>query len=512
MRETGGRWLAGLGLTLLAVAVLGYHPYAEDGALYLAEVKRLLDPGLYPSQAAFVSGHLGAGLFGALVVALVRGTGVSLTVIVLWLHVLSVWGLLLGAWSVARHCYPSAEARAGAVGLLGLAMGMPVAGTSLMLMDPYLTARSLVTALTVAGLAGVLAYRGEGGRWRLVWAAGAVGLAVLLHPLMGGFGLGAVLVLGCLTDARRAVRLWGLVAIGLVTVAGAAWIQGVAAAEPSGYLRVALTRYYWFLERWQWYEVLGLVGPLAILGWAAWRGRWAQRAVARMSVFVGLLGIAIAGVFAREAAATHAVARLQPLRCFLVVYAVLLVMVGAWLGKHVLRRSLWRWAVAGTALAVGMVTVQRQTFPASDPLELPGLAPRNQWEQAFLWVRDHTPKDALFALDADYVHRAGEDAQGFRAVAERSALPDYSKDGGQASIRPALTAQWLAGERVQARLSDETDAERLAALRGTGVSWVVLERKADVAFDCPYRNATVIVCRLPEETSEGAAGSATGPK
>jgi hypothetical protein len=45
-------------LTFFALLVHGYHPFAEDGGLYLPEVKRLLDPGLYPYDTGFVVGHL----------------------------------------------------------------------------------------------------------------------------------------------------------------------------------------------------------------------------------------------------------------------------------------------------------------------------------------------------------------------------------------------------------------------------------------------------------------------
>jgi len=33
-------------LTFFAFLIHGYHPYAEDGGIYLPEIKRLLDPGL----------------------------------------------------------------------------------------------------------------------------------------------------------------------------------------------------------------------------------------------------------------------------------------------------------------------------------------------------------------------------------------------------------------------------------------------------------------------------------
>src|ERR1017187_3371912 len=53
-KERGFGALLVSGLTLFAVAVDGYHPYAEDGGLYMAGVKRLLDPALYSHGTAFV--------------------------------------------------------------------------------------------------------------------------------------------------------------------------------------------------------------------------------------------------------------------------------------------------------------------------------------------------------------------------------------------------------------------------------------------------------------------------
>jgi hypothetical protein len=152
-----------------------------------------------------------------------------------------------------------------------------------------------------------------------------------------------------------------------------------------------------------------------------------------------------------------------------------------------------------------MFVVDRRTFPASGHLEFSAFSdeaePVNAWEQAFRWIRTNTPVDAVFALDADYITRPGEDAQGFRAIAERSVLPDYSKDGGEAAITPALTAAWTSGQNAQSRLSERSDAERMAVLLPEGVGWVVLEKNAATAFACGYTNSAVKVCRLPRENS-----------
>jgi hypothetical protein len=145
-----------------------------------------------------------------------------------------------------------------------------------------------------------------------------------------------------------------------------------------------------------------------------------------------------------------------------------------------------------------MLAAQRIAFPHSNHLELPWVAPRNPWEQAFLWIRANTPTDVLFALDADYINAPGEDAQCFRAIAQRSALPDFSKDGGEASIAPDLAAAWTKGHAAQQDLSapEETDAQRVAALGPLGVTWVILEAGAVTSLECPYANAAVRVCRL----------------
>jgi hypothetical protein len=144
-----------------------------------------------------------------------------------------------------------------------------------------------------------------------------------------------------------------------------------------------------------------------------------------------------------------------------------------------------------------MVYAERQIFPNSVRMELPWNAPVNQWEQAFVWISRNTPKDALFALDANYISQPDEDAQGFRAIAERSMLPDYSKDGGVASIAPQLSSAWMQGQAVQTGLSTESDAERIAELKPLGVSWVLLRKTDSTRLRCEYGNDAVKVCRLP---------------
>jgi len=503
-------------LTLLAVAISGYHPYAEDGGLYLAGVKRLLDPALYPRQTAFVLEPMRMSLFAPAIAGLVRATHIGLPAALFALHLASVWVTLFAAWTLAERCFATRQARAGAVTLLACWLGLPVAGTALSIMDPYLTARSFSTPCSLLALVGVLAMTERGAdhterRRGFLLCVGSVALGGAMHPLMAMYTLGAVAMLACLRASRQSVRVWGTTALSLAALGIAACAQALTRPESADYVRVALTRSYWFLAEWRWYEGVGLAAPLVILSAVAWKEQWttardrdemvsgARRALARMAVIAGATACVAAALFARGGAAAHLVARLQPLRAFQIVYMVMVLLLGAKLGERVLRRSVWRWGAAVMVLGGVMFGAARVAFPDSNHLELPGVAPRNAWTQAFLWVRHNTPKGALFALDADYIHAAGEDAQSFRAITERSALPDYSKDGGEASIAPELTAAWTAGQAAQQGLSAAvaTDAERVARLRPLGVTWVVLGAEAATSFDCPYRNNAVQVCRLP---------------
>jgi hypothetical protein len=498
-------------LTVLALAVHGYHPYAEDGGLYMEEVKRQLNPSLYPHGTEFVAGHLRFSLFGSLTTGLVHRSHMTLEAVLLLLHVASLWATLLAAWLLAAKCYALREARAGAVTLLAAWITLPIAGTSLMLMDPYVTARSVSTPCVLLALACTLEVLlpAAGGLAKrcgvFALSCAALMLAAAMHPLMAAYGFGCVLVLASLLSPLEGIQVWGTAGLGMAALGVAAAIQAMAPPESAAYARAAMTRSYWFPAEWRWYEQFGLIAPMILLAIAGFRrrreGDSAKIALTRMAMVCGGVAVAVALLFARAGLNTHMVARLQPLRIFQIVYVVMILFLGAAMGERLLRRRFLRWLTTFGLLALTMLFAERQTFPSSPHLELPGRAPQNRWEQAFVWIRQNTPKDALFALDAHYITSPGEDAQSFRAIAERSALPDYSKDGGKASITPGLTSAWMAGVAAQMRLSEESDAQRIATLRPMGVTWVVLKRSSHTGFECDYANERVKVCRLPKPSA-----------
>ncbi|HEX4756916.1 MAG TPA: hypothetical protein VH308_03005 [Terracidiphilus sp.] len=494
-------------LTALAIAIHGYHPYAEDGGIYLMGIKKLLHPSLYPYWSGFVTLQLRYSLFAPMVAALVRATRLSLMTVMLVLYFVTTWLTLFAAWLIATRCYLNRQACYGAIALLGLWLTLPVAGTSLLLMDPYVTARSISTPFALFALAAALyVKRGIDEGKRTQW--GSIALLVLslviaffVHPLMTGYALGCILLLACLSLPAPRLRITATTCLCLTAVLLAACVDGFSPLQTPQYARVANTRTYWFLSSWHWYELLGAIAPPLVLAMlkSSIRQRKGRPAVllADMAIVASITGLAIAALFARGSSHSLMVARLQPLRIFQIVYILMILAIGAAVGEGVLKRHLFRWVAVFALLGGVMLFVQLTTFPNSAHIEFPWVAPTNEWEQGFVWIRDHTAQDSVIAMDANYITDAGEDAQNFRAIADRSAIPDYSKDGGLAAIAPDLTADWIAGEAFQQGLDRATDPQRIAILRVSSARWVVLSQGASTQFDCPYSNNSMKVCRVP---------------
>jgi hypothetical protein len=464
-------------IALLTPAILlvhGYHPLADDGAVYVAGIKRLTNATLYPSDSVFALAPTHLSIF-----AHVLAWG-NLPTLLLLSHLASIFLFLLGSWRVALRVFPSRREAWGAVLLAACCFTLPVAGTSLSIMDPYVTARSFSTPLTLFTLAAIL---DEQWAQAVLWLT----LTALLHPLMAAYA-----AIAALTLALTQRRMWRSIAViyGLGCLLCLILFIASRADLSTAYNRAALSRSYFFLSSWQWYEYPGLVLPLLLLGIAAARSQIA-RAIAVAACIMGSCALLVSLCFVHRSGSLL-LARLQPLRAFQFVYITGVLLAGGMLARH------YRRAVAPTCLLVlcALFAGQRLTYPESNHVEWPGLLPRNAWQQAFLWIRAHTPKDAIFALDNDYIESSGEDAQGFRATAERSTVPDWFKDGGIASNFPQAAVPWWQGAQATAQLNSATDAQRLARLRPLGVTWFILPATSSTGFLCPFVNRRVRVCRL----------------
>lgn len=480
----------------LAVALLGYHPYAEDGGIYSSALSLKLDASLFPAYRGFVVAHTGKSLFIPLMAGAVRGSHLSQQTAMFALYVLSVVATLVALHQLARVLLPSLQQQRWATLLLAVTLGMPVGGTSLYLADPYLTARSFSTPLIVLALTTML-------RKRYGWTAGILAASFAIHPLMT---LWAVLPLGFVLLWQRSSRpLRDSLRAGMAFAATAGVLQWLLPADSAAVRAASLSRSYWFLSEWQWYEWIGLIAPcvlLLVFLAAAWREdefHHEARLLACAMAAAMLTATAVAMLCVHTGYAAFLLARVQPLRLLHPVYLVFLLLLAGGLAQ--VCGSSWRSWMAFVVLLAGgagcMLFLQRTTYPSSAHMEVPWVENSNGYEQAGRWIRENTPRDAVIATDAHYTTAYGEDAQMLRAIALRSTVPDAAKDGGIASVMPALADAWMAGSTTQEGLAKATDAVRIARMKPLGAAWLLLPTEAATALPCPYTNAIAKVCRIP---------------
>jgi hypothetical protein len=484
-------YLSLLAMTGAAVLVHGYHLGVDDAAIYVPAVKQAARPGLYPFGAEFFMSHAHLSLLPALLGGFARVTGLSTDLVIFASHVLSIFLLLLAAWRLACACFRSDGARWGGVGLLAAVLATPVAGTALVIMDPYVTARSFSAPATLFSIAYFLSNRPA---TALLWLL----FTALVHPQMFVFGAA---FLGCMAVARRLDAIPRMASV-------AAVLPFIWSFEPvRGPAREALfSRTYFFVSQWTWYEWLGAIAPVLLLWWFQYLKAAAVlppfRRVARAIFPFSALFTATA-IFLNSTSRLENYTRWQPMRAFHLVYLVFFVLLGGLVAEHLLCASSWRWLALFVPLAMGMHILARLSFPFSPTVELPGVAAsRNNWMGAFLWIRRNTPQNAIFALDPDYMAIPGDDQHGFRAVAERSVLADQLKDSGAVSLFPELARRWK--PQVEAQTGWDRfgprDFERLE--QKYNVTWVIVRRPNLAGLRCPYRNPELAVCYLGRGTCE----------
>jgi len=480
-------------LTAASLLVHGYHPFAEDAEIYLPSVERIMNPQLFPAGREFFASHASLTLFPNLIAFSLRVTHLPMEAgLFLW-HLASIFLLLLACWELSGILFSSARARWAAVTTVAALLTLPVAGTALYIMDQYLNPRNMAAFAAIFAVARILEKKYIRG---LVWLA----FAASVHPLMWVFPFSfcALWIVLEKFGGRFAVAI----AQGKTAVAPMCflllWIPLAWQASPA-YHEAAKLHANHYIQNWAWYEWLGIFAPLAMLWWfgrIAHTRQWLLLARAcRAFLIYGVIYFVVA-LLVDLPARFESLARVQPLRSLHLLYIVLFLCVGGILGEYMLRDRLWRWLVLFVPLSLAMFVAQRFLFPASAQVEWPGRAPKNPWAQAFGWIRQNTPVDAVFALDPKYMHIEGEDEIGFRCLAQRSRLADAIKDNGVVSMFPALAEKWWAQVQAQTPWKNFR-AEDFARLREKyQVSWVVVQQ-ADVAgLDCEYQNAAVRVCRL----------------
>jgi len=467
-----------LGMTGAAVAVHGYHRGIEDMAVYLPAIKKLLNPALYPYDAAFFLLYIRLTVFHSIVAAATRVTYIPTDWMIFLLHVSSVFLFLCGCLAVIRKCIAEEVAQWAGVALVAALLTMPVTGTALFIVDQHLAPRTLASAFLLFATVAVL----NGQPRALLWVV----LAGLFHPTITAYGIVHLVVLGMPSIGARP----------------AMFLPALPMSEPANpiWREMMSHRHFQYPLQWTWYEWLGVGGPIVLLLTYARLGRrnsmpMLERVCTRfvLSTSVGVL----AAVISTSCFPSQTWERLEPMRILHLTYVLFVLISGALIGKYILRKQWIRWLALFLPISLGMFYAQRQEFPGDRHVELPGVASHNPWIEAFEWVRENTPQNALFALDPEYMKKPGEDFRGFRGIAERSALADNVKDNSVVEVFPDLAYQWkleLAGREKWSSLRLD-DFERMK--KKFGVQWVILEQPGVAGMPCPYANRGVMVCRIP---------------
>jgi hypothetical protein len=478
-----------MAFSVMAFAVMGYHPGIEDDGVYLSAVQSDLNPALYPHDSEFFRVQLQATLFDKWVAGFVQFTHIPVAATELLWQLASIVLIILGCWSIARTLFAEARAQWAGVALVAAMLTLPVAGTALYLADQHLHPRNVSTALILLAVSRILA-------GKRLQAVPLLLLSFVFHPIMAAMGISFCFFL---TMAMlEPVHVW------LRSLR-----ESLAAAVPLGWIfesptpawRKALdTRSYYFLYSWTWYEWLGALAPL-FLFWLLWRiaQKHGETRLARFGLAIFAYGVfqqAVAMIMLGSPGLVR-LTPLQPMRFLHLIYFFMTLMAGCLLGKYLLKSSIWRWALFLVVINAGMFSVQRSLFSSSEHLELPGRHASNQWLQAFAWIRMNTPDDAYFALDPEYLQAPGEDYHSFRALAERSQLADAIKDTAVVTQVPDLGPVWERQVAAQAGWTHFklADFEQLKAQ--FGVDWVLVRYPQPAGLSCAWHNRSLSVCQVP---------------
>jgi hypothetical protein len=478
-------------LTAAALAIHGYHLGVEDGEIYIPAARKLLHPDLYPYASEFFASHERLSLFAPILAWTARLTHLSMDWTVFLWYIVTLYFTLLACWMLAALCFRRARARWCAMVVITTILTMPATNSGLLLMDPYLTARSFSTPLTLFALIALA-------RRRYVIALLLTVLTAAIHPQMAAYLIFLGLVLGGVDRWRRAAPEARAACVMLLATPA-----GFEFGPAQGAYREALySRDFYFLSTWTWYHWLGLLAPLAFLAWFA-RGRIRGTTPEFARLSLALIPFGVVSIVAGAAiASTHRLdmyARLQPLRCFHLITFVFMLLFAGVLGEYFAEKTAWFIPTLCLPLVAGMFLVARATYPNSPHIEWPGrTTSKNAWVNTLLWIRANTPRDAIFAVDSGYFLARGVDVHGFRALSERATLADYYKDGGVVAIFPRLADEWKQMSSATKGLNHFSAADFTRLAHEFPVTWAVIHGPAPAGMECPYEQGGYAVCRIPD--------------
>lgn len=503
----GYRGIAGLlALTGATVAINGYHVGVEDQAIYLPGILRSLNPALFPHDAVLFETQSNHTVITQTIAGFTRVTHLPVEWSLLLFHLLAIFLLLLAAWRVADRCFEKTYAVWSGLAMLTGLMLIPIAGTAQFIVDQYMHPRALATGLILLPMADFLPGEERRRGWvHYLFAGVCFVTAFALQMQMAAFGLGLLVFLAIPWD-RWFVALKVPSAV-LLAIPLPLFVRQFFEPGSPAWMEAARTRSQHYLLRWEWYEWLGIIAPMFLFWWwariAEKHGEGVLAWFCRRLALYGTLVLVIGGALVIPPAFER-LTPFQPMRMFTFIYIYMLLIGGGLLGQFFLRKTTWRWLAVFVPIAVGMYFGNWAQFPASPHIEWPGRIPKNDWVQAFLWIRNNTPTAAYVAMNPHYIQGDGEDARGFRAWAMRSQMADWEKDGAVASLVPDIAPRWQKEVHARDDWRQFQSADFARLKQEFGVNWALWEKPAiggrpglpPNILDCPYQNNSLYVCKI----------------
>lgn len=489
-RDTAPSWLTTAALVTLAIALHGYHFGIEDQTLYVPAIAHAVDSTLFPHDVAFFATETRFTLFDELMATAARASNLPLDVLAFATYLVTVGAVVRACQRLAFACFGAAPAAIAGTTAVVMLLPFPVAGTRVGLLEWYLHPRGPAVALILWAAVAAIDRR--------MIAVPLATIAAAIHPLTALWAALHVVLQGWPWQPSR--WPWGLSA--LLILAATAMSCAPPARPPdweTTYWRHALTPQFFGVRyplNWPWYEWVGVVAPLAILGAIAAYARHRQAPILqRVSTRMALSGSVGAVIAVALTTFPSRQLPLQPMRELHLVYFVTFLLAGGALEQWWIRGR-WTMRIACAVLLIGGVLVGQPKFAHSRHVEWPGAEPSNAWARAFVWAKANTPRDALFALDPFYLRREGPDTHSFRALAERSMLAEAVHDLAPAAMSPELGARWVAESKALAGWRTFTAADFQSLQQQFGVTWVVVAQPRVEGLDCPFENEAAAVCEL----------------
>ncbi|HEX2442448.1 MAG TPA: hypothetical protein VHJ77_00780 [Vicinamibacterales bacterium] len=488
------RWLlVAAGFAIFAIVATansaGYRYGASDQAFYLPAAARVLDPALFPHDAALLDTQ--AWLTAAdeiLAVAFRTGRAIGLhaPAVVAIAYLGSLLFLYLAALAFGRALDGSLWTGAALAAMLALRHAVPYSGVNTL--EAYFHPRLVVFAAGVLGLAWMM-------RGRIWQALTLTAVSMLLHPTTALWFLIWIGVAVAISHppARRPLAICAAVAMVL-----AAWavtsgpLNGRLVRMDPEWLAAIGAKDYLFPDRWPAYAwLVNLAYPLLIGVLLSVRRRSGQ--LTRMQLGIGLGAIILFLIFLASlpynAERIALVVQLQVPRIFWMLDFFATALIVSWLVQRTKPRAVAVTSAIALAAVLRGLYIMTIEFPERPlvPLDLPD----DDWKDAMRWARA-TPTGTHWLVHPGHTYRYGSSV---RIAADRDVFHEEVKDAAVAMYDRQVAA------RVLERATAIGDFSALDALRARDLAarydldYLVTESRH---LDLPgvYANARFVIYDL----------------